>query len=188
MILYQIQTKFRDEVRPRGGLIRLREFIMKDAYSFDADWDALDANYHAACDAYERIFNRCGVPTIPVHADSGAIGGKDSQEFMYLTDVGEDTSCSARTAATRRTRRRPTTRSASSQSEDLAPARRGRHARQEDDRRARRVPRRAALQDAEGGVLRGERRAGVRRDPRRPRSERGEAAQRAEDRRPDAAR
>ncbi len=88
--LYQIQTKFRDEVRPRGGLIRLREFTMKDAYSFDPTWEALDASYAAAYDAYVRIFERAGVPVIPVEADSGAIGGKDSQEFVYLTPNGED--------------------------------------------------------------------------------------------------
>ena len=91
LMVYQIQTKFRDEARPRGGLMRVREFTMKDAYSFDTDWDALDLNYRSARDAYVRIFARCGVPTIPVLADSGAIGGKDSEEFMYLTDVGEDT-------------------------------------------------------------------------------------------------
>jgi prolyl-tRNA synthetase len=91
LMIYQIQTKMRDEARPRGGLMRVREFTMKDAYSFDTDWDALDRSYHAARDAYARIFERCGVPTIPVLADSGAIGGKESEEFMYLTEVGEDT-------------------------------------------------------------------------------------------------
>jgi prolyl-tRNA synthetase len=88
--LYQIQTKFRDEARPRGGLIRLREFTMKDAYSFDPGWEALDDSYQAAFDAYVRIFGRAGVPVIPVEADSGAIGGKDSQEFIFLTPTGED--------------------------------------------------------------------------------------------------
>ena len=88
--LYQIQTKFRDEPRPRGGLVRLREFTMKDAYSFDTGWDTLDASYDAAFEAYVRIFRRAGVPVIPVAADSGAIGGKDSQEFVFLTDDGED--------------------------------------------------------------------------------------------------
>ena len=91
LMIYQIQTKMRDEARPRGGLMRVREFTMKDAYSFDTDWDALDGGYQAARAAYTRIFDRCGVPTIPVQADSGAIGGKDSEEFMYLTEVGEDT-------------------------------------------------------------------------------------------------
>ncbi len=91
LMVYQIQTKFRDEARPRGGLMRVREFTMKDAYSFDADWDGLDASYIAARDAYVRIFERCGIPAIAVQADSGAIGGKDSEEFIYLTEVGEDT-------------------------------------------------------------------------------------------------
>ncbi|MCK9521248.1 MAG: proline--tRNA ligase, partial [Dehalococcoidia bacterium] len=88
--LYQIQTKFRDEARPRGGLVRLREFTMKDAYSFDTGWDTLDVSYQHAFDAYVRIFARAGVPVIPVAADSGAIGGKDSQEFVFLTPNGED--------------------------------------------------------------------------------------------------
>ena len=90
VMLYQIQTKFRDEQRPRGGLVRLREFTMKDAYSFDTNWDTLDASYAAAFTAYTRIFERAGVPVIPVAADSGAIGGKESQEFIFLTEDGED--------------------------------------------------------------------------------------------------
>jgi len=91
LTVYQIQTKLRDEARPRGGLLRVREFTMKDAYSFDADWEALDDSYQAMRSAYTRIFERCGVPTIAVLADSGAIGGKDSEEFIFLTEVGEDT-------------------------------------------------------------------------------------------------
>ncbi|MEX2080948.1 MAG: proline--tRNA ligase [Dehalococcoidia bacterium] len=89
--LYQIQTKFRDEQRPRGGLVRLREFTMKDAYSFDTDWDSLDVSYRAAFEAYVRIFARAGVPVLPVAADSGAIGGRESEEFVYLNPNGEDT-------------------------------------------------------------------------------------------------
>ncbi len=91
LMLYQIQTKARDEARPRGGLMRVREFTMKDAYSFDPDWDALDNSYAAAREAYVRIFERCGVPVIPVLADSGAIGGKESEEFIFLFEQGEDT-------------------------------------------------------------------------------------------------
>src|SRR3990172_9592591 len=87
---YQIQTKFRNEVRARGGLIRLREFIMLDLYSFDADWPGLDRTYERVFQAYETAFRRAGLPTIAVHADSGPIGGKDSQEFMHLTEVGEN--------------------------------------------------------------------------------------------------
>ena len=88
--LYQIQQKFRDEPRPRGGLLRLREFGMKDAYSFDAGWESLDRSYQAMFRAYERIFERAGVPVVAVEADSGAIGGKDSQEFIHLNERGED--------------------------------------------------------------------------------------------------
>ncbi|MDP9237715.1 MAG: proline--tRNA ligase [Chloroflexota bacterium] len=90
LMIYQIQTKMRDEARPRGGLMRVREFTMKDAYSFDTDWEALDGSYQAAREAYVRIFERCGVPTSPVQADSGAIGGKDSEEFMFLSESGEN--------------------------------------------------------------------------------------------------
>jgi prolyl-tRNA synthetase len=90
-ILYQIQTKFRDEERPRGGLLRVREFDMKDAYSFDSDETGLDLSYQAMVRAYNKIFAKCGLDFVKVEADSGAIGGKDSQEFMALTDVGEDT-------------------------------------------------------------------------------------------------
>ena len=90
-LLYQIQTKFRDEPRPRGGLIRVREFDMKDAYSFDADQEGLDRSYDAMSRAYRNIFARCGLDPIVVDADSGAIGGKDSQEFILLADAGEDT-------------------------------------------------------------------------------------------------
>jgi prolyl-tRNA synthetase len=90
ILIYQIQTKFRDEPRARGGIIRLREFKMKDLYSFDADWDALDVSYQKMLRAYKNVFDRCGVPTVVVQAHSGAIGGRDNQEFMYLCDVGED--------------------------------------------------------------------------------------------------
>jgi len=88
--LYQIQTKFRDEPRPRGGLIRVREFIMKDLYSFDADEAGLEASYRKMAQAYRNIYARCGLPALMVEADSGAIGGKDSHEFMLLTATGED--------------------------------------------------------------------------------------------------
>lgn len=90
-LLYQIAPKFRDEPRPRGGLIRLRQFIMKDLYSFDVDFAGLDVSYQKMFGAYKRIFDRCGVPTVPALADSGAMGGRDTHEFIYLTDYGEDT-------------------------------------------------------------------------------------------------
>jgi len=90
LLLYQIQTKFRDEPRPRGGLMRVREFTMKDMYSFDTDEEALDASYTKIAEAYRRIYERCGLPAIVVDADSGAIGGKESQEFILPADSGED--------------------------------------------------------------------------------------------------
>ena len=88
--LYQIQTKFRDEIRPRFGLMRGREFIMKDAYSFHASEADLRETYGAMDQAYRRIFERCGLDAVPVDADSGAIGGAASQEFMVTADAGED--------------------------------------------------------------------------------------------------
>jgi prolyl-tRNA synthetase len=88
--LYQIQTKFRDEIRPRFGLMRGREFIMKDAYSFHADEACLKQTYAAMDRAYRRIFSRCGLRAVAVEADSGAIGGSASQEFMVTADAGED--------------------------------------------------------------------------------------------------
>jgi prolyl-tRNA synthetase len=88
--LYQIQTKFRDEIRPRFGLMRGREFIMKDAYSFHTDEASLKETYQAMDRAYRNIFRRCGLEFRPVEADSGAIGGSGSQEFMILAEAGED--------------------------------------------------------------------------------------------------
>ncbi len=87
--LYQIQTKFRDERRPRFGLMRGREFIMKDAYSFDANVEGMQASYNAMKDAYARICERCGLEAVPVVADSGQIGGDTSVEFMAIADAGE---------------------------------------------------------------------------------------------------
>ncbi len=89
-IWYQIQTKFRDEPRPKSGLLRVRQFIMKDAYSFDIDAAGLDASYQKHDEAYRRIFTRCGLQFVAVDADSGAMGGSQSQEFMVYTDAGED--------------------------------------------------------------------------------------------------
>lgn len=87
--IYQIQTKYRDERRPRFGAMRSREFIMKDAYSFDTDWDGLDISFNKMYKAYCRIFDRCGLKYTVVEADSGAMGGKDSKEFMVTSNVGE---------------------------------------------------------------------------------------------------
>ncbi len=91
VILYQIQTKFRDELRPRAGLVRVREFAMKDAYSFNADEESLEQSYQAMAQAYRNIYRRCSLPVLMAEADSGAIGGKDSHEFILPTPTGEDT-------------------------------------------------------------------------------------------------
>lgn len=91
LILYQIQTKFRDEARPRAGLVRVREFDMKDAYSFNADDASLEESYQAMARAYRNVYRRCSLPALMAEADSGAIGGKDSHEFILPTPTGEDT-------------------------------------------------------------------------------------------------
>ncbi|WP_422116974.1 proline--tRNA ligase [Brachybacterium sp. UNK5269] len=90
-MLYQIQTKFRDEARPRAGLLRTREFLMKDAYSFDIDDAGLDVSYEKQRGAYQRTFERLGLPTVICRADAGAMGGSRSEEFLHPTPVGEDT-------------------------------------------------------------------------------------------------
>lgn len=89
--LYQIQTKYRDEARPRAGVIRGREFVMKDAYSFDIDEAGLDASYNAMREAYQRIFDRLGLPYVICSAVSGAMGGSRSEEFLFPCEIGEDT-------------------------------------------------------------------------------------------------
>jgi prolyl-tRNA synthetase len=100
-IWYQIQTKFRDEPRPKSGLLRLRQFTMKDSYSFDVDFDGLDKSYEIHHDAYCRIYTRCGLKFVSVEASSGAMGGSQSQEFMVRMEAGEDfvVSCSCGYAA-----------------------------------------------------------------------------------------
>src|SRR5262245_15552455 len=89
-IWYQIQTKFRDEPRPKSGLMRVRQFIMKDSYSFDVDSEGLDRSYQIHHDLYSRIFTRCGLKFVAVEASSGAMGGSQSQEFMVRMEAGED--------------------------------------------------------------------------------------------------
>ena len=90
-LVYHIQTKWRDDPRPRAGLIRVREFTMKDSYSLDVDWEGLDAQYQAHYQAYFDIFHRCGLPVVAIRSDVGMMGGKMAHEFMYLTPIGEDT-------------------------------------------------------------------------------------------------
>lgn len=89
-LIYHIQTKWRDDPRPRAGLLRVREFTMLDSYSLDRDFDGLDIQYQAHYDAYQRIFERCGLPVKAIQSDTGMMGGKLAHEFMYLTPVGED--------------------------------------------------------------------------------------------------
>ena len=90
-LIFQMQTKFRDEPRARGGLIRVREFIMKDSYSLDKDYEGLKAQYVRHYNAYHRIGSRCGLPLVAVGSDTGMMGGQAAHEFMYLTPIGEDT-------------------------------------------------------------------------------------------------
>lgn len=89
-LIYHLQTKWRDDPRPRAGLVRVREFIMLDSYSLDADWQGLDTQYQAHYDAYFRIFKRCGLSVVAVRSDSGMMGGKEAHEYMYLAPIGED--------------------------------------------------------------------------------------------------
>ncbi len=90
-LIYHIQTKWRDDPRPRSGLIRAREFTMLDSYSLDADWEGLEKQYRAHYQAYFDIFHACGLPVVAVKADTGMMGGKLAHEYMYLTPIGEDT-------------------------------------------------------------------------------------------------
>lgn len=127
---YQFQTKFRDEPRPKGGLMRTREFTMKDAYSFDLDGAGLDASFGAYHGAYTRIFERLGLPALACEASSGTMGGSDSTEFMCPADVGEDLVVHCRPAAT------PPTSSGRRPCSPPRPTRRGRPRRSGSTRRA----------------------------------------------------
>ena len=91
ILIYHIQTKWRDDARPRAGLIRVREFTMKDSYSLDINEEGLDKQYRAHYQAYFNIFNRCALPSVAVKADVGMMGGSMSHEYMYITPIGEDT-------------------------------------------------------------------------------------------------
>ncbi len=91
LLVYQLQTKFRDEARSRGGLIRVREFVMKDSYSLDTSWEGLEKQYQNHYDAYFRMFKRAGLPVIAIESDVGMMGGKVAHEYMYVTEIGEDT-------------------------------------------------------------------------------------------------
>jgi prolyl-tRNA synthetase len=104
--LYQVEWKYRDEFRPRYGLLRVREFLMKDAYSFDRDDEGMHRSYGIMMDAYRRIFDRCGVQYVVVEADPGTIGGGTNQEFMAMAEIGEDLYVICRTATTSQISRR----------------------------------------------------------------------------------
>ncbi len=160
-IWYQIQTKFRDEPRPKSGLLRVRQFTMKDAYSFDLDAAGLDVSYKKHYDVYCRIFDRCGLKYVVVEAHSGAMGGSQSHEFMVYTDAGEDLVASC---AAVRLRRQPG-------EGDLAAGagrgtaavgrwqtRAGAHAGDQDDRRGFGLPEAAGEQQREVAGLHGPRR------------------------------
>jgi len=140
--LYQIRTKFRDEIRPRFGLLRGREFLMKDAYSFDLDQKGLDAHYVKMDAAYRRIFDRCGLEFAVVQADSGAIGGSASEEFMVVRTPARTRSSSrkrattARTSRRRRRRRFPSRGRGRKRSRSRRPARRRRASRRRRGRRS----------------------------------------------------
>ena len=105
--VYQVEWKYRDEFRPRYGLLRAREFLMKDAYTFDRDEEGMRQSYRVMYEAYQRVFDRLGLDYVIVEADPGTIGGGVNHEFMALADVGEDCSSAARMATTSRTPRRP---------------------------------------------------------------------------------
>ena len=105
--LWQMQNKYRDEIRPRFGLMRSREFVMKDAYSFDVDEEGLHKSYQDEYDAYTRIFTRCGLNFKPVEADSGQIGGNHTHEFMALAQAGEAKSYRARSAIMQQILKKP---------------------------------------------------------------------------------
>ena len=176
--LYQIQTKFRDEPRPRFGIVRTREFLMKDAYSIDADLAQLNQSYDAMYEAYCRIFDRCGLPYVIVEAESGPIGGDSSHEFMVPCSTGEDKVIQCvklrlrgQPGAGRDRRPRPAGAAARRRRARLPG---GPDAQQADDPRGLRVPRgrRGDLGQAAG--LPGRRQAGRRARAGRPRAERGQ--------------
>ena len=176
--LYQIQTKFRDEPRPRFGIVRTREFVMKDAYSIDADLGQLNASYDKMYEAYCRIFDRCGLPYVIVEAESGPIGGDSSHEFMVPCSTGEDTVifCEKCGYAANQERAEVGGHDHPTRTPDAAaPAYQAvQHARQADDPRGLRVPRRRGADLGQAAGLPGRRQAGRRAAAGRPRAQRGQ--------------
>ena len=158
MIVYHFQTKFRDEPRSRGGLIRVREFVMKDSYSCDRDWDGLDRSYRLHYGAYQRIFERLGLDAIVVGADVGIMGGTEADEFMVLNDSARtrlvlcdncDYAANRQIATVGKPRPGPGALAADGGRRDT---------RRDDDRGARSLPRHPGEPDGQGGVLRHRRR------------------------------
>ena len=181
-IWYQIQTKFRDEPRPKSGLLRVRQFIMKDSYTFDMDQAGLDVAYDKHYQAYCRIFDRCGLEYMAVEAHSGAMGGSQSHEFMVASDAGEDfvavcTECGY-SANLEKAVAVPAAPAAADPEGDLAPGGVP-HARPQDHRRSGRVHRPARnLADEEPGAG-GRRQAGAGAAARRPSVERNQVRARS---------
>ena len=176
--MYQIQTKFRDEPRPRFGIVRTREFVMKDAYSFDADVAQLNKSYDAMYEAYCRIFDRCGLPYVIVEAESGPIGGDASHEFMVPCSTGEDRviQCTACGYAANQERAEIGAHHALATKPDLAapPFKAVRHAGQADDPRRLRVPEGRGVDLGQVAGLPGRRQASGRALAGRPRGQRGQ--------------
>ena len=181
MQVYHFQTKWRDEPRARGGLIRVREFVMKDAYSCDRDEAGLDASYEAQHGAYVRTFERLGLETVAVASDVGIMGGSQAHEFMVLNPAGEDVLVLCEACGYAANRQVAVVPKPDPAPEEPLPARGGRDARHDDDRHARRVPRGRPGADGQGRVLRDRRRpARDRHRPRRPRGQRDQARQRGQ--------
>ncbi len=168
--LYQIQTKFRDEIRPRFGVMRCREFGMKDAYSFDADEAGAEISYRKMFEAYKRIFTRCGLDFRPVEADSGSIGGSYSHEFMVMADSGEDAIafCGACQYAANLEKAEIAKPAEKKETDPPAPAGGGPHAGGEDHRRCLRLSEGETGRGRQDADLLGGRRSGGGADPRGP--------------------
>ena len=173
--LYQVEWKYRDEFRPRYGLLRVREFLMKDAYSFDRDDEAMHVSYGTMMDAYRRIFDRCGIRYVVVEADPGTIGGGTNHEFMAEAEVGEDlyVACPngdylADIEAARPMAPEPFEPAELEPVTEVSTGRR-------DDRGRHRTARRFGRADAEVHLVPGRRHGGRRARARRPRDRPGEA-------------
>ena len=164
VILYHFQTKFRDEPRSRGGLIRVREFVMKDSYSCDRDDEGLDRSYWLHHAAYTRIFERLGLKAIPVSSDVGMMGGSLAHEFMVLNPAGEDVLVLCENVRLRGESPGRDRAQAGACGGGPGPARGGRHTGHDHDRNARRVPRDRRGAHRQGGVLRDRRRPARHRD------------------------